>query len=249
MPAIAAALLFGLVFHGAAYAQGRGAGAASTARAAAPRDFTGSWLSVVTEHWHWRMMVPPKGDFGIFPLNAEGQKIANAWDPAKDRAEGNECKAYGAAGIMRVPGRLHIQWADDNTLQMDIDSGTQTRVFRFGSAPPRNGAAQWQGYSAAMWDGTTAGPGVRLNGQLRVTTTNMRPGYLAKNGVPYSESARLEEYYETFAEPNGDKWLVVTTIVTDQKYLARPHVTTYPFKKIPDKSGWDPTPCRADKAR
>jgi len=74
-------------------------------------------------------------------------------------------------------------------------------------------------------------------------------GLLAQNGVPYSENATLEEYYDRFTEPNGDDWLVVTSIVTDAKYLTQPYVTTNHFRKIPDKQGWDPTPCRADQAR
>ena len=77
----------------------------------------------------------------------------------------------------------------------------------------------------------------------------MRPGYLRKNGVPYSSNAVLEEYFDRFTEPNGDTWLVVTSIVTDPEYLVEPYITGVHFKKIPDESGWDPTPCRVDQAR
>jgi hypothetical protein len=203
------------------------------------------------------MMVPPKGDFSMLPLNAEARRVANTWDPAKDQASGNECRSYGAAAIMRVPGRLHIHWADDNTLQLDIDSGTQTRLFRFGGAPPANQALQWQGYSVAEWEGIpaqelrarTATTGNDPRGGLKVTTMQMRPGYLRKNGVPYSENATLEEHFDRFTEPNGDEWLVVDSIFTDPQYLTQPYVTSTAFKKIPDRSGWDPTPCRADQPR
>src|SRR5688572_22815399 len=117
---------------GTADAQGRGragGGPPQTGRAAAPRDLTGTWVSVVTEHWHLRMLVPPKGEFAMLPLNPEARKLATAWDPAKEPAA-EQCRSYGAAAIMRVPGRFNIQWVDDNTLQMDIDSGTQTRMLR-----------------------------------------------------------------------------------------------------------------------
>src|ERR1700719_500881 len=90
-----------------------------SAKAAAPVDFTGYWVSVITEDWRWRMVTPIKGDFASIPLTAEGRKIGMAWDPAKDEAAGEQCKAYGAAAIMRVPGRLHITWEDDNTLKVE----------------------------------------------------------------------------------------------------------------------------------
>ena len=252
---VVVALLLAVVASDAVHAQGRGGrgGAAApaappqTARAAAPsRDLTGYWVSVVAEHWHLRMLVPPKGDFSMLPLNAEARRIADTWDPTKEAASGEEqCKSYGAAAIMRVPGRLHIQWMDDNTLKMDIDSGTQTRLLHFGGAPTANQPRDWQGYSVANWQQEGRGE-IR---HLRVITTNMRAGYLRKNGVPYSESARLEEHFDRFTEPNGDEWLVVDSIVTDPTYLTQPYLTSESFKKIADASGWDPTPCRADQPR
>lgn len=249
--------------HGAAYAQGRGGGAAPAgpplnARAVAPKDLTGYWVSVVAEHWHLRMMVPPKGDFSMLPLNAEARRIAGAWDPAKEEAGDAQCKSYGAATIMRVPGRLHIEWADDSTLKMDIDSGTQTRLLHFG--PPAAAASQpttWQGYSAAEWEGVPAaelrtrkaGAPEDVRGGLKVMSSRLRAGYLRKNGVPYGESTTVEEHFDRFKEPNGDDWIVIDTIVRDPQYLTQPYVTSVAFKKLPNASGWDPTPCRADQPR
>ena len=249
--------------QGDAYAQGRGGGAPpagppASARAAAPKDLTGYWVSVVAEHWHLRMMVPPKGDFAMLPLNAEARKIAGAWDPAKEPPGDAQCKAYGAPTIMRVPGRLHIEWADDNTLKMDIDSGTQTRLFHFGgAAAPAGQAPTWQGYSVAEWEGVPnadlrarkAGAAEDVRGGLKVMTSRLRAGYLRKNGPPYSESTTVEEHFDRFKEPNGDDWIVVDTIVRDPQYLTQPYVTSVAFKKLPNASGWDPTPCRADQPR
>jgi len=254
--ALALTLLAGLV-AGDAQGQGRGRGAAAgppaTARASAPKDFTGYWVSVVTEHWHLRMLVPPKGDYSMLPLTAEARKMADSWDPAKAQAETDQCKAYGPPALMRVPGRLYIHWADDNTLQLDTDSGGQTRLFRFGGgAPPAGQAPQLQGYSVASWESLGVrgrGAPEKGTGQLRVRTTRMTGGYLRRNGVPYSDSASVEEYFDTFTEPNGDTWLVVTSITTDPRYLTAPYTSTLPFKKIGDRAGWDPTPCRADEPR
>ena len=79
---------------------------AQSAPDAAPFDMTGYWVSVVSEDWRSRMITPRKGDYEHVPINDEGRRVADTWDPARDEAEGNQCKSYGVAAIMRVPGRL-----------------------------------------------------------------------------------------------------------------------------------------------
>lgn len=216
-------------------------------RPAAP-DLTGYWVSVVSQDWHMRMTVPPKGDYSMLPLNAEAIRVGDSWDPAA--AAGRECGAYGAAAVMRVPGHLHFHWADDATLQLDIDSGLQTRLFRFEPAPTAPMDLSLQGYSVAAWSDSRDAPAVGDGpGRLTVTTTGMQPGYLRRNGAPYSERATLEEHFEAFAEPNGDQWLVVTSILTDPVFLTRPYISTSHFRKLPNGDAWDPTPCRVDRPR
>ena len=232
--------LFGIAI--AAYGQGRGGPATPrTAKAAALYDITGYWVSVVTEDWRFRMITPPKGDYIGITLNAEGRKLADAWDPAKDEAAGEQCKSYGAPSIMRVPGRLDIAWQDDQTLKIDIDSGQQTRVLHFDAA--ENPGGTWQGYSKAMWEMVPAGRGVTPVGSLKVVTTKLKPGYLRKNGVPYSANAVLTEYLDRVNEPNGDAYLVVTSTIEDPSYLAQPFLTASHYRKQSDGSGWRPAPC------
>jgi hypothetical protein len=223
---------------------GRGAPPPSP-RQAAPIDLTGYWVSVVSEDWRFRMVTPPKGNYQSVPLNAEGRRVADMWDPAaKDEASGSQCKAYGAPAIMRVPGRVHITWQDDNTLKIDTDAGQQTRLFHFDGGPPPAGERQWQGYSVASWDMLAGAAAARKSGSLKVATTHIRPGYLRKNGVPYSENVVLTEYYDRHAN-FGEEWLTVTTIVSDPKYLNREFITTTDFKKEPNQAKWNPTPCEA----
>lgn len=240
------------------YAQGRGRGAAQppqTAKAAAPIDITGYWVSLITEDWRYRMVTPPKGDYVGVPLNAAGRKAADAWDPAKDEADGDQCKSYGAANIMRVPERIHITWQDDQTLKLETDAGMQTRLFYFGA--PQSQGGDWQGVSVASWDYlpasivSTDGARASLNtldrrgGSLKVVTTKFKAGYLRKNGVPYSANATLTEYFDRSVEPNGDTLLVITRVVEDPMYLTAPFLLSEHFKKQADASGWNPTPCTA----
>ena len=234
-------------------------------RAGAPIDLTGYWVSIVTADWRWRMVTPAKGDYQGVQLNAEGRKAADAWDPAKDEAAGEQCKSYGAPALMSVPGRIHITWQDDTTLKVDTDAGTQTRLLHFsastgsGQAPtPPNEPRTWQGVSQARWlfprpdvplqlrptDRVADAPPIRpTGGSLQVVTRNLRAGYLRKNGVPYSENAVLTEHWDLYKRPNGEQWLTITTQIEDPKYLSNVRLTAPVFKKEANGSKWDPTPC------
>ena len=224
-------------------------------RADAPEDLTGYWVSLVTEDWRVRMMTPDKGDATGVPLNAAGRAVLANWDPAKDEASGQQCKSYGAPALMRIPTRLHITWDGDTVLHIETDAGKQTRLLHFGAQAPQGAAPSLQGFSAASWDGgrpggargVTAGVAGKATteGYLRVVTTQLQPGYLRKNGIPYGANARLEEYFESFKEPNGDSWLVVTSVVTDPDYLNGNFINSSQFKKLSGPSGWNPRSCEA----
>ena len=225
-------------------AQGRGGAPAApplSPWAAAPIDLTGYWVSVINEDWRWRMVTPPKGDYASVPLNPEGTKQADTWQPAMD----GQCEAYGMAGLMRMPTRVHITWENDNTIKIETDAGQQTRRLQFnpGPAPAQRSL---QGHSVAEWErpgGGGRGPAIP-GGNLKVTTTMLRPGWLRKNGVPYSENAEVTEYFDRFLAPNGDEWFSVTTIVHDPKYLNQDFVTSSHFKKEADGAKWSPSPCK-----
>ena len=234
---------------------GRGSQPVSSARAAAPVDLVGQWVSVISEDWRWRMVTPLKGDFASVPMNDRAREVGRAWDPEKDAAAGEACRAYGAPAIMRVPGRIRISWQDDDTLKIETDAGMQTRVLHFRPGPPPS-ARDWQGYSVARWEAPATGafppvsfalglsPRAGTRGRsLEVTTTQLRPGYLRKNGIPYSGDATVSEYFDVFKEPSGADWFVVTTIVRDPQYLTGPWVTSSNFKRESDASKWSPAPC------
>lgn len=297
--AASSSALFGQGGRGGGGRGGRGGGAPQAAEQAAPIDLTGYWVSLVTEDWRFRMVTPAKGDYASVPINGAGRGLADAWDPDKDTAAGLACKSYGAAGLMRVPTRLHITWADPNTLKVETDAGTQTRLLHFGTPTPPSGDSL-QGFSVADWDGVGrggrgggrgggggggrggggaaggAGPNTAVTGagvpagvipdapppapappagrgagairagSLKVVTTQLSPGYLRKNGVPYGSKTTLTEYFDRTYEPNGDSLLIVTTIVDDPEYLTGEFVTSTHFKKLADTGpGWNPTPCQA----
>jgi hypothetical protein len=233
-----------LATHANAFAQGRGRGGApappQTAKVAAPIDLTGYWVSVVTEDWRYRMVTPAKGDYQGVPMTPDARKIADAWDPVKEEASGELCKSYGAPAILRVPGRVRLTWQDDQTLRMDTDAGKQTRIFHFGGWKAPAGPHTIQGDSVAEWEGGGRGA---TDGAMKVTTTNLKAGFLRKNGVPYSESTNVAEYYELIKMPDGSPLMVVTISTTDPMYLRQPFVITSQFKKEPTDAKWHPTEC------
>ena len=216
-----------------------------SARDAAPIDLTGQWVSIVTEDWRFRMVTPEKGDYPGLPLTPAGKAVADAWDPAKDEADGNQCRSYGAPALMRVPGRVRISWKDDSTLEIRSDAGRQTRVLHFG-AMPAAAEPSWQGASHAEWIFQGGGRGrPPTNGSLKVVTTGLKEGYLHKNGVPYSSDTVLTEYFDLLHEPDGSQWLVVKAIVEDPKFYRQSPITSSNFRKQKDRSGWDPQACTA----
>jgi hypothetical protein len=223
----------------------------ATPRESAPVDLTGQWVAIVNEDWRWRMITPPKGDYASVPLNDEGRRVADQWDPALD----GQCEAYGAAALLRLPTRLRVRWEGDDQLVLETDAGRQTRRLLFGApAPPA--APSLQGQSEAKWvtpPRPAGGPGLagagegpaRGGGYLEVRTTNLTPGWLRRNGVPYSDAAVVTEYFARFAAPNGDEWLMVTTIVDDPRYLTQRYVTSSHFRREPEGGRWNPRVCGA----
>ncbi len=256
------ALAASAVPHGQAPA-GQQRAPAPSLRELAPLDLTGYWVSVVTEDWRYRMVLPLKGDYGSVPLNREGRRVADTWTPE----QAGRCEAFGAGAVMRAPGRVHITWEDDSTLKIETEAGQQTRRLPLSagalakSAPAS--APSWQGSSIAGWDGPpdvidvlrtggfdnlARGSGAAARRQawtpLKVVTTNLRAGWLRANGVPYSAEAVIIEHFMRFAVPDGGEWLTVRTVVDDPAYLVQPFMTSTNFKREADGSKWNPKACR-----
>jgi len=218
----------------------------------APIDLEGTWVSIVMEDWRWRMALPLIGDFANIPINAAARELGMSWRPEADA--GNECRAYGAPGIMSEPGRIKISWTNDQELQLDFDAGRQSRTFYFGNSAPSAGAPSRQGYSLAKWEAprgsgpVTFGLGLSPRGEnvsrsLEVVTDNLIPGYLRKNGIPHSDQVTVTEYFDVIEISDGTTWMFVTIIVDDPVYLTEPWVTSMNFKKEVDDSKFNPLDC------
>lgn len=224
------------------------------AREQAAFDLNGYWVSLITQNWQYRMIVPGPGEYADLPINRLAKQVADAWKVGPDEAAGKQCEAYGGAVIMRLPERLHIHWLDANVLQVDTDSGMQTRLLHFRPEPAgAQLSPSLQGYSRAKWVVLTgknllfAPPreqqSDRRFGSLEVTTDHLLPGLLRKNGVPYGRETRVREWWDLRTERTADQWLSISTKVQDPEYLLEPYIYDSVFGKESDGSKWDPSPC------
>jgi hypothetical protein len=126
-------------------------------------------------------------------------------------------------------------------MKMELEAGNQTRLFHFTAAPPPS-EPSWQGHSVAQWQYTLNPP---RSGELKVVTNRLRPGYLRKNGVPYSANATMTEYYHLMTAPDGDLWITIVTVVEDPENLSNQWVQSTHFKKLPAGATFKPEPCSA----
>lgn len=222
------------------------AGEPRSAREAAPVDLTGYWVSLVTEDWIERMSPdsPPSGipeDF--FRRGGRGPTRPELPNTNPDEP----CRVYGAGGSLRVPGRLHITWLDDNTLGIEMDAGSQKRVFNFDPARPAPERSSLQGYSVAAWElpapprarGAVQDTGPPAWGSLRVVTTNMTGGYLLSSRSNYTSDAMLTEYF-THHTDFGQEYFTVTAVLEDSGGNI---ITSSTFKKEPNSSKFSPSGC------
>jgi hypothetical protein len=235
----------------------------STAKAEAPFDLTGHWVSVVTQDWQFRMVVPAKGEYIGVPMSPEAKRFADAWSPEADIASRQECKAYGAGSVMRIPERLRISWQDDDTLKVETDAGQQTRLLQFKASEPDAALpATLQGLSQAQWlfavgafggfpEPVLRGPAAlptpfqiaAHEGSLKVVTTHVSPGYLRKNGIPYGAQLHMLEYWHVYKDGEGRDWLFIATEIDDPQYLQSAYDVTPIFRREPDGSKFSPSRC------
>lgn len=224
--------------------------ALAAGRSAALADLTGTWVSVISEDWIWRMVTPLIGDLSNIPLNVTAREIAMQWRPENDA--GNECLAYGAPAIMSEPARLKISWENDLTLKMEIDSGMQTRFLNFDENLSPDEPSR-QGHTIASWNRGISNPsrgslgavgGFGDKGATLVAhTNNLIPGYLRKNGIPFSNQTTVTEYFEVLELADGHTWLFDIIVVNDPVFLTEPWVVSRNFRKEANDSMWDPQEC------
>jgi len=206
-----------------------------------PVRHPGYWVSVVTEDWRFRHGDSPKGIYTGVSLNAEGRKIADAWDPANDEATGEQCRATGLRTSCGCPDAF-TSLQDEQTLKIETDAAKQTVCYI-------SIAIRGRGEIGRVFrkrHGTDpVGPRYRSSRFSEGCHDQPQAGILAKEGVPYSASAVLTEYFDRVIEPTARRNLAITSTVRIQCIWRSRSSRHSHYKKQTDSSGWNPTPCSA----
>ena len=153
-----------------------------------------------------------------------------------------------------------IRWQGDDQLVVETDAGQQTRTLSF-AAPQRHRAALAARHIARQV-GDAAAPAGRPRARRSRRRPRRAPAATSKSRRRISRRAgcartacrtartpSLTEYFARFKAPNGDEWLMVTTIVDDPSYLKQRFVTSSHFRREPQGGKWNPKPCGARHER
>ena len=139
------------------------------------------------------------------------------------QAAGNQCKAYGAGGIMRMPTRLRIGWQlTTDTLKIETDAGQQTRLLHFDRRVSRRVRARSRGIpwpsgltsSGRGRGGRGGGPRARVwhRRHARRDDESAR-GLPAQERCAVQPERRRDRVRRPVTGPDGAQWLIVKTTV------------------------------------
>jgi len=187
----------------------------------------------------------PAKQFTPGPHTMQGNSVAQWIDVTAGRGGGRGAAAANANAEEAAPLGAAAQLAQGGGGGGAAAAAPPPGQGRVGGAVTVGGAA------AALGGGGGDGRGGRGraaygNGTLKVVTTNVKGGYLRKNGVPYDDNAVVTEYFDRLPGPDNTQWLIVRTTVEDPMYLNAPMTVSSNFKLEPNAAKWRPEACQID---
>jgi len=188
----------------------------ASSEVAAQFDLSGNWRALVHEDQPERGPGPDIMEFVGLPINDAARLAGMSWDPAQLAMPEFQCRPhpadYGsrhshlriwqevdAASQRTVTWRTHREWQEpERTIYMDQRQ-----------RPSSHAPHAWQGFSLGNWDGN----------MLNILTTDLKRGYIRRNGIPRSDEAELQEHYIRHGE-----FLTIISVVQDPDYLTEPFI-------------------------
>ena len=231
-------------------------------RAAAPIDLTGYWVSIVTQDWRWRMVTPAKGDYQGIQMTPEASKGCRRLGSGERRSRRRAVQVLRRARADERPGaashhlagRQHAEGRDATPARRRVSCTSAQRTKtpratrprdlagRLGgavadAAPERAAAAQagrsHRGRAAASPDRRIAAsrhqePPRRVPAEERRSLQRERRADRALGSLQAAERRGVAHDHDAGRRSS----------VSAQRELIAPV-----FKKEPNGSKWDPTPC------
>jgi hypothetical protein len=187
--------------------------------AGAQVDLTGEWGQKFYEDAPERGPGPEIGDYTGIPITDAARVRADAWDAQRWEMVEHECEPHPADYAPRGPAALRM-WSEVDSYTQQVVAwhmlwryklSTRTIYMDGRPRPSKYAPRTWQGFSTGEWEGDV----------LKVTTDNLKEGWLRRNGLPRSEKATLIEYFVRHAE-----FFTQVTDVEDPIYLTEPFIRT-----------------------
>lgn len=189
----------------------------------AQADISGEWRVLAHENTTGHAADLP-GEYLELPLTDAARMRADSWNQSIQTLPEHQCyphplqyAEHGAANtIMRITKTI------DSVTQQIVAyhkrgnwMEPERTIWMDGRPhPPEYAAHTFQGFSTGKWEGA----------MFTVTTTHLKDGYVAMNGVGSSDISTVVDHFVR----HGD-YLTQVTLVIDPVYLAEPFIKTSTF--------------------
>jgi glyoxylase-like metal-dependent hydrolase (beta-lactamase superfamily II) len=201
-------------------------------RPAAGFDLSGYWTAAQHEDSLERGPGPELVDYGGFPINEAARVFALSYDASRVTLRHHQCDGYVTAYQLRATGNARAWEERDPHTQRLIAIHWYNQTFEGHRTIWMDGRPHPPAYSPHTWMGFSTGRFV--GNALMVETTQIKQGWLRRNGLPESDQATTVEFFVR----HGDH-LTHTSVITDPVYLAEPLVRTTDFVRQPvDHNNW-----------
>jgi hypothetical protein len=188
-------------------------------------DISGSWRALAHEDQPERGPGPDIMEYVGLPINTAARMAGMSWDPAQLAMTEFQCRPHPSDyGSRHSNFRIwqEVESASQKTLTWKMRREwmePQRTIYMDERTRPGDAAAHtWQGFSLGGWDGN----------MLNILTTDLKRGYIRRNGIPRSDLGQLQESYI-----RHDEFLTVISVVSDPIYLTEPFIRSSNYRLDP----------------
>jgi hypothetical protein len=200
-------------------------------------DFSGVWAALMHEDQPERVAGPEVGDYLGLPINDAMRLRGESWEASILTMPEHQCKPHPSTYGFRGIGNLRI-WNDvEDATQRLIKIDTQIQWMEQKREIWMDGRPHPAEYEKHTWGGFSTGR--YEQGQLVVSTTHLKAGWIRRNGLALSDKATMQDRFIR----HGDT-LTHVYIISDPVYLTEPLIKTNGFR-LTNQLNVQPYPCES----